>query len=70
MSEQLKPCPFCGGKVKSKINTFEDQGRFHRILFFKCQNEDCGAIISINNGETYSDYMKAIEVWNRRVNND
>lgn len=70
MTEQLKPCPFCGGKVKSEIKTLGDQYGLYRILFFKCQNKDCGAIISFNNGETYSDYMKAIEAWNRRTDDE
>ena len=67
MTEELKLCPFCGGEIKSEIKTLEDRFGLYRILFFTCQNKDCRAVVSFNSGETYKDYMKAIESWNRRA---
>lgn len=68
MSEELKKCPFCGGKAelscgnKSSCNSVI-------ISFVRCK--DCGAVgqkFEIN--RKYSSDEKAIEAWNRRADND
>lgn len=41
----LKPCPFCGGKVKSKLATHNGV----TLMFFNCENAKCGAVVSFNN---------------------
>lgn len=56
-NEQLKPCPFCGGEailIKEKIIT-----RF----YVECKK--CSAMTNL-----FTTKEEAIEVWNRRTNND
>lgn len=61
MSEELKPCPFCGS---DDIDYGIMSGTMKGFDYIQCQN--CGAEIrSINNGK----YIEAIEAWNRRVKN-
>ena len=60
MSEQLKPCPFCGGKVKM-VN-----GIIARTIVFIC--EKCGADVMFFGAEKNKD--KAVKAWNRRVENE
>lgn len=59
MSE-LKPCPFCGEEAKllDKTNYYETGG--YTYYFVRCNN--CGA----ENGWNMQ-LEKAIEAWNRRV---
>ncbi len=70
MTDVLKPCPFCGGEVKSEVRTMRDSYGFYKIMFFKCQSKKCGAIVSFNSAKTYKDYMLAVEAWNRRIGDD
>ena len=57
--QELKPCPFCGEKVRRVIG-------FMGLNFFKCRQ--CGAVISFDN-DYYNDHQdEAIEAYNRRVN--
>lgn len=53
---ELKPCPFCGGEAE-----LHD---VYSIKLYWCKCEECGA-------ETQAEDIieKAIENWNRRVNN-
>lgn len=53
---QLKPCPFCGGKPQMIVGTTEYS--LTQIRCTVCQN--CTAY--------WQGYDKAIEKWNRRVN--
>ena len=65
---ELKPCPFCGGKAKiyaTTTRTYPDHGKHY------CYCEKCLAT-----GRSFSDFendgssvFKAIEAWNRRVDN-
>lgn len=52
MSEELKPCPFCGG------NNLSVEG----ITFYWVECIDCNASISGHETEE-----QAIEAWNRRA---
>lgn len=56
---KLKPCPFCGGKVKKFI------GPFKKTVMFVCQK--CGADVCFYGAEYEP---KATEAWSRRANND
>lgn len=60
---KLKPCPFCGGKVKVKIvkNNFYNE----EVYFIKCQK--CGAVISFDNHTCNVAPEKAIDYFNRRI---
>ena len=70
-TKKIKSCPFCGSEVKAEVMVQEDPYKFYsRILFFKCLNKECGAIVSFNNEKTYKSHMKAIENWDRRANDD
>lgn len=56
---ELKPCPFCGRKVKIEI------GGLVGINMILC--DKCGATVSFYRKEQR---QKVIEAWNRRVNED
>ena len=59
--QELKPCPFCGGKVRRVTGLIG-------INFFKCQK--CRVIIRFDN-DYYNDHQdEAIEAYNRRVNDE
>lgn len=76
MSEELKPCPFCGGEAVIKaINKSYDF-----TIWCQCKNTSCaartagycpntdnedGLLESIENCK-----IKAAEVWNRRANDE
>jgi len=58
---ELKLCPFCGGKAK-----FEPVGLLQKEYelesgFVACQSKKCGVVLY---GESK---IKAIKVWNRRI---
>lgn len=56
---ELKPCPFCGGKVEINYNPYS------KVYFIACGNCDCDICVSVvSNTEE-----KAVKLWNRRVNN-
>lgn len=70
MSEELKLCPFCGGKVDFVfINHYTLASRRYDFI---CK--DCGAQISMFAKVKYKSAemcdKEAIEAWNRRVNNE
>ena len=52
--EELKPCPFCGGKAK--VNTTPNRGEFYVM----CKNGD------IEQLRLHITKSKAIKAWNRR----
>lgn len=56
MNKELKPCPFCGGKVKKNI------APFYKTVMFVCEN--CGADTCFYGAEYEP---KATEAWNRRT---
>ena len=59
--DELKPCPFCGGKAD--ICKDEHIGTYR----VECQNTRCPCIPSTWFCETKED---AVKLWNRRANND
>lgn len=63
MSEELKPCPFCGGEIKLDEDDF---------YMFCC--DKCGAGITFakeleDGTATDCNKKESIEKWNRRANN-
>ena len=74
MSEQLKPCPFCGGaKVSVVFRDVEPQGDpwYGQNLqrFVEC--DDCGAALFNRYWhEGFSDDAEATAAWNRRASNE
>lgn len=70
MTEQLKFCPFCGSTdIMKEIKSFRDRYGIMKIMFFKCLNPECLAIVSFDNDEANNFYVpeNAIDCWNRRV---
>lgn len=57
MSEELKPCPFCGREVK--LTNIDPNDTYYMI---ECQNEDCNAATCF--GEVGKEQIK--KRWNRR----
>jgi len=58
---KLKPCPFCGGKVKSFPVTYKkDRNRVWKV-YVACKNKMC-----IVQPETLLYPSMAVEYWNRR----
>lgn len=55
---ELKPCPFCGGKVKKAI------GPYKGTVLFVCN--ECGADVCFYGAEYEP---KATNAWNRRADN-
>ena len=66
MSEGLKPCPFCGGKLVKYTRGIIGAP----IVFLKCGNLKCGAVVSFDTDACHILPEKAIDFWNRRVNDD
>lgn len=60
MKDNLKPCPFCGGKAECKTNYMFGRSHGHFVFCTKC---------SITQDRVYATKTYAIKKWNRRVNN-
>lgn len=56
MSEELKPCPFCGGKAE--LTKFDDDS-----WDVVCDNENCNRVVMTTLTHTKE---RAIELWNNR----
>ena len=69
INEQLKPCPFCGGKAHIRNVTENDRHVYYETVCVLC--EDCGAqsIRKISDGyyDSYCSDEEIAELWNRRV---
>lgn len=61
--DNLKPCPFCGGDARMSETTTDRENKFE-FGWIGCQKCRC-FINYINNSRGK---RKAVEVWNRRVN--
>jgi Lar family restriction alleviation protein len=55
---ELKPCPFCGGKIKIHIG-------IGMLRFFTC--DKCGAVVSFNSDFCNKHPHEAENAWNRRA---
>ena len=63
MSEQLKRCPFCGGKAKmERVKQVWDNIHEYCVKCYKCNANIYYSSDSADNGKT-----KVIEAWNRRA---
>lgn len=66
MNKELKPCPFCGGKVQI-MNLMTP------VTMIYCLNfKECGAVVSFDNpicNNSRTDEPK-IKAWNRRTRED
>ena len=63
MSEELKPCPFCGGVAK--LNTFKTKKLYLRSVGYFIECTVCKNRTTMNlNAED------SIEAWNRRANDE
>lgn len=80
--EQLKPCPFCGGKAKFFVKNYSLTGT-HRGWQFGVYCSQCDIVSArtdylldidfSGDGEIVilqDDRPSALETWNRRVDND
>ena len=64
--DELKPCPFCGGRAEQFIRYMPDNTNYYYIMCSKCK-------ASSNEFFSYFGYegmQESVEAWNRRVDND
>lgn len=62
MKEQLKPCPFCGGKGKPSEGSFGPVNQSPVFEFHDITCEDCLAVVHGVN------QLNALVKWNTRIN--
>lgn len=60
MSEELKPCPFCGGEATRTT--------MRRFKYVSCENSDCSMVVEA--GAFFSREEDAIAAWNTRTGED
>jgi len=60
MADELKPCPFCGGKPY----ILEDE--YYGTFEVGCNNRKCKLVVYTND---IAEKKKAIAAWNKRVDN-
>lgn len=70
MSEQLKPCPFCGNKVDEQKDMYLPERDWKPTLYDPDSGGDpisihCKCRLEFSNG-TY-DYAEFLKAWNRRA---
>lgn len=63
MSEELKPCPFCGRK--SIIEHWSSDGAMYMV---KCNNPDC--LIPVTSYPAGHNLDEVMKEWNRRANDE
>ena len=56
MSEELKPCPFCGGAATVKRNSY---GSYYAV----CNSDDC---LCVAMTIVFATEFEAVTAWNRR----
>ena len=74
MSEELKPCPFCGGEAVIKAVN-RNYGLTIWCQYLKCDARTEGYCPDTNNEDATIDNIencknRALEQWNRRVNDE
>lgn len=63
MSDELKPCPFCGGEADVRYFAHDDSE-----CTVMCSNPNCRASVSARScGSMTTAYNRARELWNRRA---
>lgn len=63
MSEELKPCPFCGGEAD--VHYFAHNDSECTVM---CSNPNCRASVSARScGSMTTAYNRARKLWNRRA---
>lgn len=60
---KLKSCPFCGGKAVMERGFISSWSRGYICCWVRCDRCEVGT-------NTYETEAEAINVWNRRVNDD
>lgn len=68
MSEELKPCPFCGGKAEMNYERIpgEDKGFWAQIICCNCHGRSGGTWAGSYNAAE----RKEVKAWNRRVSDE
>lgn len=62
--EDLKPCPFCGGKARVlAVNIFRPE---IQVMCEKCRSRT----LTYKGGDFYDTKYLAIQAWNRRESDD
>ena len=64
MPEELKPCPFCGGKAHIFENDY-GECNFEIYYTIGCKTDDCFLYMGADN--FYDTKELAIEAWNKRA---
>lgn len=74
---ELKPCPFCGGKAMISRRTLDDRTRYdHWFIVVRCASCYASAapqtadVIDTEDGQPILDpdaELRAVQAWNRRV---
>ena len=64
---ELKPCPFCGGKMSMTYSSFDNMFHFyHRGKIVRCYAKEP---IDFD-GDYVHSLKEAAEAWNRRANDE
>ena len=70
--DELKPCPFCGGKAEFVRTAIKTKGSWCDAVYVRCTNCDSRSnrvLYSAKMHKNDSEYREAQESWNRRYNN-
>ena len=69
MTEELKPCPFCGGKAILKKGFSKTQGKFTNQRLIQCSECGCRTVLfKLLPFQAWKDNEQAcINAWNKRV---
>ena len=72
MSDQLKPCPFCGGKATISVKGLDERSAYAEVVTISCE-KSCAQVTRRDDDNPKSSYalsgtgMKAgIAIWNTR----
>ena len=65
MTEQLKPCPFCGSQPIVETPDLSNEGGGWTRIF--CVNMRCSTTVDLINSDERDHLAKAINAWNTRA---